>query len=48
MHIPDGFLDARTAVATGAAIHYRVFFLADDCEVELVHTATAEPDAGKK
>jgi hypothetical protein len=31
----------KDAVAKGAAIHYRVFFLADDCEVELIHTGPA-------
>jgi hypothetical protein len=41
--------EIRTAVAAGAAIHYRVFFLADDCEVELVRTGPdAESDAGQK
>ena len=34
--------EIRTAVAAGAAIHFRVFFLADDCEVDLVRTG---PDA---
>ena len=29
-------MQTKEAVAKGAAIHYRVFFLADDCEVELV------------
>ena len=34
--------EIRAAVASGAAIHFRVFFLADDCEVDLVRTG---PDA---
>jgi hypothetical protein len=34
--------EIRAAVASGAAIHFRVFFLADDCEVDLLRTG---PDA---
>ncbi|MHB8968965.1 MAG: serine/threonine-protein kinase [Pirellulaceae bacterium] len=34
-------VQTKEAVAKGAAIHYRVFFLADDCEVELVRTGAA-------
>jgi len=37
--------EIRTAVAVGAAIHYRAFFLVDDCEVELLRTGPeAAPD----
>ncbi len=31
----------RDAVTKGAAIHFRVYLLVDDCEVELVRTGAA-------
>jgi hypothetical protein len=30
--------EIRAAVASGATIHFRVFFLADECEVDLLRT----------
>ncbi|MHB8954887.1 MAG: serine/threonine protein kinase [Pirellulaceae bacterium] len=36
-------VQTRDAVAKGAAVHYRVFSLADDCEVDLVRTDVATP-----
>ena len=35
--------EIRTAVAAGAAIHFRVFFLADDCQVELLRSGPDSP-----
>jgi hypothetical protein len=36
--------EIRSAVAAGATIQFRVFFLADDCEVALVETGPGGPD----
>ncbi len=36
--------ELRQKLAAGAAIHFRLFYQADDCEVDLLQTATAGED----
>ena len=36
----EALMQMREAMAEGAAIHFRLFYLADDCEVDLLRTTS--------